>query len=152
MNVKWLFGKKKPAETPAIPKEIPTGDDRRGPVPPPPRTAHAPGVTVFSFDAIPSQNLLRLDEGYGGFFLEGEEGTGGAAALLVLEGGGELKAGRGDVLIWAADALAPSTPPAPSSRATLWHAPWHRGIPRFLTTASSLRSPTWGRRRRSNVL
>ena len=119
MNVKWLFGKKKPAETPAIPKEIPTGDDRRGPVPPPPRTAHAPGVTVFSFDAIPSQNLLRLDEGYGGFFLEGEEGTGGAAALLVLEGGGELKAGRGDVLIWAADALAPSTPPAPSSSLSL---------------------------------
>ena len=96
MNVKWLFGKGKPAETSGIPKEIPTGDDRRGPVPPPPRTAHAPGVAVCTFDAIPAQDLLRFGEGNAGFFLESEEGNRRAAALLVLEGGGP-----GDVLLFS---------------------------------------------------
>jgi hypothetical protein len=102
VNVKWLLGRRKPAESPAVPKDIPRDDDRRGPVPPPPRTAHAPGVSVSKFDAIPSQNLLRLGEGNVGFFLEGEEVKGGAAALLVLEDSGAFNAGRGDVLIWAA--------------------------------------------------
>ena len=105
MNVKWLFGKKKPVETPAIPKEIPKGDDRRGPVPPPPRTAHAPGVEIRKFGSIPSQFLLRIGEGNAGFFLEGEEGNRRAAALLVLEGGGASGAratSPGDVLVWLA--------------------------------------------------
>jgi hypothetical protein len=101
VNVKWLLGRRKPAESPAVPKDIPRDDDRRGPVPPPPRTAHAPGVSVSKFDAIPSQSLLRLGEGNVGFFLEGEEGKGGAAALLVLEDSGAFNAGLGDVLIWA---------------------------------------------------
>lgn len=116
MNVKWLFEKRKPAVTPALPKHIPKDDDRRGPVPPPPRTAHAPGVSVFRFDEIPSQNLLRLGEGWGGFFFEGEEGKGRAAALLVLDGDGGLGAGRGDVLIWAAENAAGNfAPPSPGA-------------------------------------
>jgi hypothetical protein len=101
VNVKWLFGRRRPAETPSVPKDIPRDDDRRGPVPPPPRTAHAPGVTVYTFGAIPSQHLLRLDEGNAGFFLEGEEGKDGAAAF-VLEGSVEF--GIGDVLIRPAGA------------------------------------------------
>ena len=84
---------------PSLPaKEIPRDDERRGPAPPPPRTAHAPGVLVCSFDAIPSPNLLRFDKGGGGFFLEGEEGDRRSAALLVLTGGG---APPGDVLVWS---------------------------------------------------
>jgi hypothetical protein len=117
VNAKWFFGKKKLAKPPAIPKDIPRNDERRGPVPPPPRTPHAPGVSVYKFDAIPSQSLLRLDDGCGGFFLEGKEGKGGAAALLVLAAGGAFNAGPGDVLVWAAPSLSleeirrPSPPP-----------------------------------------
>jgi hypothetical protein len=92
-------------------KEIPRDDDRRGPAPPPPRTAHAPGVSVYRFDAIPSRNLLRLDGGDGGFFLEGEKGRGGAAALLILTGGGGAL--PGDVLVWS-----PSLPLEELSRTT----------------------------------
>ncbi len=120
MNVRSLLGRKKSAGTPAVPKDIPRDDERSGPAPPPPRTAHAPGVTVYAFQAIPSQSLLRLGDGCGGFFLEGEEGNARAAALLVLEGGGEFNAG--DVLVWAARAAAPSleeisrTSPRPSHR------------------------------------
>ncbi len=77
--------------------EIPRDGDRLGPAPPPARTAHAPGVRVYAFSEIPSQNLLRLDGGSGGFFLEGEEGRGGAAALLVLTG----VVPPGDVLVWS---------------------------------------------------
>ena len=88
---------KKPKNA-VLAKEIPRDDDRRGPAPPPPRTAHAPGVSVYAFADLPSQHLLRLDTGSAGFFLEGEEGKGGAAALLVLTGGGALP---GDVLVWS---------------------------------------------------
>lgn len=124
MNVKWLFGRKKPAAPPAAAKDIPKADDRRGPVPPPPRTAHAPGVTVCRFDALPSQFLLRLGEGNAGFFLEEEEGKPGAAALLVLESGGADGAtatSPGDVLIWVARAApaALSPPGAHSSPLSL---------------------------------
>jgi hypothetical protein len=121
VNVRWLFGRKKPAEPPAAVKDIPRDDDRRGPVPPPPRTSNAPWVSVYAFDAIPSQSLLRLDDGCGGFFLEGEEGNGGARVLLVLKGGGAddaIATSPGDVLIWAAGTAPPfaalSTPGAPS--------------------------------------
>jgi len=79
-------------------REIPRDDDRAGPVPPPPRTAHAPGVAIFGFDSIPSSYLLRLAEGTGGFFLEGEEGKDHASALLVLNSSGA--AGPGDVLLF----------------------------------------------------
>jgi hypothetical protein len=103
--VNLLFWKKrrsdrKPNDA-VLAKEIPRDGDRRGPAPPPPRTAHTPGVSVYAFDAIPPQNLLRLDGGYGGFFLEVEEGRGGAAALLVLTGGGTLTPSTGDVLGWS---------------------------------------------------
>ncbi|HEX5854734.1 MAG TPA: hypothetical protein VFZ57_03870 [Thermoanaerobaculia bacterium] len=81
--------------------EIPRDDDRRGPAPPPPRTAHAPGVRVYAFSEIPSQNLLRLDAGYGGFFLERGEGDRRSAALLVLTGGGTLAPSPGEVLVWS---------------------------------------------------
>ncbi|HEX7613909.1 MAG TPA: hypothetical protein VF554_01405 [Thermoanaerobaculia bacterium] len=108
MNVKGLFGRKKLAEPPAVARDIPEGDERRGPVPPPPRTAHAPGVMVYAFDAIPSQSLLRLGEGCGGFFLEGEEGMGGTAALLVLSRGGS--GGGGATASPAAAALPPPSP------------------------------------------
>lgn len=129
MNVRSLLGRKKSAEMPVIPKDIPKDDDRRGPVPPvppPPRTAHAPGVSVYAFAGLPSRQLLRLDEGHAGFFLEGKEGKGGAAALLVLTGGGGVSGNAddamatspGDVLIWAAGTAplfaALSTPGAPS--------------------------------------
>jgi len=80
-------------------REIPRDDDRRGPAPPPPRTAHAPGVSVYRFDVIPSRHLLRLDDGCVGFFLEGEEGNRRSAALLVLTGSGV--AFPGDILIWS---------------------------------------------------
>jgi hypothetical protein len=98
----WLFGRNRPPEkTSVFRTEIPRDDDRRGPVPPPPRTAHAPDVRVYAFDAIPSQNLLRLDEGYGGFFFEGGERRGRAAAMLVLTGGGNLAPSPGEVLVWS---------------------------------------------------
>ncbi len=99
-------------------KDIPSDEERRGPAPPPPRTAHAPGVSVYGFDAIPSQDLLRLDGGYGGFFLEGEEAEGErrSAALLVLWAApATMDPIPGDVLIWTAAALAAqSLPGAPS--------------------------------------
>ena len=106
--MKWPFGRKKPAGPPAIPKDIPRDDDRRGPVLPPPRTAHAPGVEIFRFDAIPTQFLLRLADGNAGFFLEGEEGKGKrfASSMLALEGCGADPVGPGDVLIWTAGALS----------------------------------------------
>jgi hypothetical protein len=109
LNVKWLFGRKKPAEPPAAVKDIPRDDERRGPVPPPPRTPHAPGVSVLGFGQIPDQSLLRWGEGSGGFFLEGEKGKGGAWALLVFKAGGAddaIATSPGDVLIWAAGAAA----------------------------------------------
>jgi hypothetical protein len=113
--VNWPFGRTRNArreEQPSLPaKGIPRDDERRGPAPPPPRTAHAPGVSVHAFDAIPSQHLLRLDGGHGGFFLEGEEGDRRSAALLVLTGGGS--ASPGDVFIW--DAALAAQPLAPSS-------------------------------------
>ena len=113
----WPFGRTRSAtrETqPSLPtKEIPRDDERRGPALPPPRTAHAPGVSVYRFDAIPSLNLLRLDEGHGGFFLEGGERRGGAAALLVLTGDGATS--PGDVLIWTAISLEASSPSAETS-------------------------------------
>lgn len=102
MNVKWLFSKRKPAPPPVVPKDIPRDDDRRGPVPPPPRTAHAPGVSVCRFAQIPEPNLLRFGEGNAGFFLEGEEGNRRATALLVLSRGDAAGgASPGDVLLFS---------------------------------------------------
>jgi hypothetical protein len=99
----WPFGRKPREEwrdkPQAITSAIPRDDDRAGPVPPPPRTAHAPGVAIFGFDSIPSSRLLRLAEGTGGFFLEGEEGKDRSSALLVLHAGGA--AGPGDVLLFS---------------------------------------------------
>ncbi|HQQ78195.1 MAG TPA: hypothetical protein PLB01_12645 [Thermoanaerobaculia bacterium] len=99
----WPFGKKaregwrdKPQ---AITSAIPRDDDRAGPVPPPPRTAHAPGVAIHGYSEVPSQHLLRLDTGHAGFFLEGEEGKDRSSALLVLEPGGATT--PGDVLLWS---------------------------------------------------
>lgn len=116
----WLFGRKRPAKPAPVTKNIPRDDERRGPAPPPPRTAHGPGVTVYGFDAIPSQHSLRLDGGHGGFFLEGEEGKSGAAALLVLTKSGVvsgssdagLTTSPGCVLIWTLG--APTAFPAQS--------------------------------------
>lgn len=90
-------------------KEIPPDDDRRGPAPPPPRTANAPGVSVYAFVDLPSQHLFRLDTGTAGFSLEGEEGGRRSTALLVLMGGGAasgaagaaLATSPGDVLVWS---------------------------------------------------
>ena len=105
----WPFGRarnaKRESEPPPREKDIPPDDERRGPAPPPPRTAHAPGVSVYRFSSIPSQHLLRFSEGYGGFFLEGEEGNRRSAALLVLTGGGATNVAPapspGDVLVWS---------------------------------------------------
>ncbi|MBK9061776.1 MAG: hypothetical protein IPL89_01000 [Acidobacteria bacterium] len=99
----WPFGKK-PREgwrdkPQAITSAIPRDDDRVGPVPPPPPTAHAPGVAVYAFGEIPAPRLLRLADGTGGFFFEGEEGKERSSALLVLEPGGA--AGPGDVLLFS---------------------------------------------------
>lgn len=99
----WPFGRK-PQEgwrdkPQAITSAIPRDDDRAGPVPPPPRTAHAPGVAIYGFDSVPAPRRLRLAEGTGGFFFEGEEGRDGSSALLVLEPGGA--AGPGDVLLFS---------------------------------------------------
>jgi hypothetical protein len=101
VNVKWLFGRKKPAEPPGVAKDIPKDDDRRGPVPPPPRTAHAPGVAIYKFGSIPAQNLLRFGEGNAGFFLESEEGNRRATALLVLARGDVGGGSPGDVLLFS---------------------------------------------------
>jgi hypothetical protein len=102
----WLFGKKPRAEwrdkPQAITSAIPKDDDRAGPVLPPPRTAHAPRVTVLAFGEIPEQRLLRLAAGTGGFFLEGEEGEGRSSALLVLFPPGAFGgASPGDVLLFS---------------------------------------------------
>jgi hypothetical protein len=116
----WPFGKKpreKWRDKPrAIDSAVPRDDDRGGPVPPPPRTAHAPGVAIYGFDSVPPPRLLRLAEGTGGFFFESEEGKGGSSALLVLQvvaapkGGGAAAEGEvaappppspGDVLLWS---------------------------------------------------
>lgn len=140
----WPFGKPRSAKREKGPfsreKEIPRDEERLGPVPPPPRTAHAPGVSVYGFADVPSRHLLRLDEGYGGFFLEGEERNSRSAALMVLwaalraasepqdpavagvaaaQGGGGAPAPPpllpGDVLIWQGAARIASAPPgAPS--------------------------------------
>ena len=109
MTVKWLFGKKKPAEPPPVAKDIPKDDDRRGPVPPPPRTAHAPGVEICKFGAIPSRQLMRMDGGHAGFFLEGEEGKGSVPVLLVLSRG-DAGGGGG---AGASPAAAAPPPPSP---------------------------------------
>lgn len=127
----WLFGKTPREEwrdkPRAITSAIPRDDDRTGPVPPPPRTPHAPGVTVQAFGEIPAPRLTRLDSGAGGFFLEGEEGQDCSSAVLVLDvggaagGGGADAAGEaaappppapGDVLIWVATAPVASPLPA----------------------------------------
>jgi hypothetical protein len=96
----WLFGKKPRVEwrdkPRAIDSAIPRDDDRGGPVPPPPRTAHAPGVAIHAFGETPSPRLVRLEDGSAGFLLEGEEGESRASALLVLSGGGP-----GDVLLFS---------------------------------------------------
>lgn len=99
----WVFGKKRHAawrdKPRAIESAIPKDDDRAGPAPPPPRTAHAPRAAVYGFDSVPAPHLLRLAEGTAGFFLEGEDGEGGSSALLVLSSPGA--AGGGDVLLWS---------------------------------------------------
>ena len=121
----WLFGKKPRAEwrdkPQAITSAIPRDDDRAGPVPPPPRTAHAPGVAIYSFEEIPSPRLLRLDTGIGGFFLEGEEGKANGPLLLLSSCSAPSALPRprpaaapapGDVLIWdaAPSRLSPALP------------------------------------------
>ena len=69
----WPFGKKPREEwrdkPQAITSAIPRDDDRAGPVPPPPRTAHAPGVAIHVFESVPVPRLLRLARGYGWFLL-----------------------------------------------------------------------------------
>lgn len=116
MNVKWLFGKREPAETPAVRKDISRDGDRRGPVPPPPRTVQAPGVTVYRFDQMPDQNLLRWGEGSAGFFLEGEEGKAGSGALLLISRDGSRGGG-------AAASSASVAPPPPSPGDVLLFSP-----------------------------
>lgn len=123
----WPFGRarstKKEKGIPLREREIPPDEERSGPAPPPPRTAHAPGVSVYKFDAIPFQHLLRLEGGHGGFFLDGEEGIHRSAALLVLMGkdaalgslGTALSPSPGDVLIWTAAAPEARSPPGASS-------------------------------------
>lgn len=111
----WLSGWKssktrKPSSV--LGGDAPKNDERLGPVPPPPRTAHAPSVSVFKFGEIPSQRLLRFGEGWGGFFLEGEKGKARVAALLVLEGGGDRGASPGDVLVWTTAASTASSCPS----------------------------------------
>jgi hypothetical protein len=112
----WLFGKNPRAEwrdkPRAIDSAIPRDDDRAGPVPPPPRTAHPPGVAIHAFAEIPSPRLLQLGEGIGGFFLEGEKGKDRSSALLVLSSPCAA-GGPGDVLVWA-DAAQPA-PPKPAA-------------------------------------
>lgn len=124
----WPFGRTRNArreKQPSLPaKEIPRDDERRGPEPPPPRTAHAPGVLVYSFSSIPSQRLLRLGTGSVGFFLEGEEGNPRSTAMLVLTGGGTTSRvapapSPGDVLVWSPSLPLEElsrTPPEPSQR------------------------------------
>lgn len=112
----WPFGRtrnaKKDKQPTLPPKEIPRDDERRGPAPPPPRTAHAPGVSVYRFADLPTQHLLRLDTGSVGFW------DPRSAALLVLTGGGATS--PGDVLIWTAAALEAQAPPgAPSPSLSL---------------------------------
>ena len=115
----WLFGKKPREEwrdkPQAITSAIPRDDDRAGPVPPPPRTPHPPDVTIYGFDSAPAPSLLRLAEGTGGFFLEGEEGKDRAAALLVLVAGG----GAGGGGAAASPAAAAPRPPTPGD-VLLW--------------------------------
>jgi hypothetical protein len=88
-------------------KEIPRDDDRRGPAPPPPRTAHAPGVSVHRFGDEAAPNCRRINSGEeAGDFLEGNKGT--AVALLLLQGhleGAQGVLSGGDVLVSTASEL-----------------------------------------------
>jgi hypothetical protein len=97
----WLFGKKPRREV--VPKviesAIPRDEERYGPTPPPPRTAHAPGVTVHAFAKIPEPRLLRFGSGDAGFFFDGHEAGGRASALLILMASGAALAG--DVLLFS---------------------------------------------------
>ena len=106
----WPFGKKGAPEKPGKPRviesEIPPDHERYGPAPPPPRTAHPPGVTVCGFDSVPAPHLLRLGEGSAGFIMEGEEGQRRSSALLILTAAG----GGGG----AAGPAAAAAPPLPS--------------------------------------
>ncbi len=97
----WPFGKKpERRETQRVTQSaIPRDLDRAGPVPPPPRTAHPPAISLHTFAEVPSSRLLRLGSGKDGFFLEGEERKSRSLALLVLQAGDSTTAG--DVLLWS---------------------------------------------------
>ena len=115
----WLFGKRpgKRERPRVIESEIPRDEDRAGPAPPPPRTSHAPGVTVYAFADVPAPRLLRLGEGSAGFLLEGEEGKGAASAMLLLlaDAGTIAEASPGDVLLFPSLSFEgiSRTPPLP---------------------------------------
>ncbi len=108
----WPFGRKPRGEREGgekprvIESAIPRDDERYGPAPPPPRTSHAPGVTVRAFTEIQADHLLRPDEGHAGFFLEGKEGGRASSALLVLTADSSPSSksppAPGDVLVWSA--------------------------------------------------
>lgn len=116
----WLFGKKpgKRERPRAIESAIPRDEDRAGPAPPPPRTAHAPGVAVYAFAEIPEQHLLRFGEGFGGFFLEGKEKKGAVSALLVLWTGAAATPAPlpGDVLLFPSLSLEEISRTSPPPR------------------------------------
>ena len=110
----WPFGRTRNAKREKQPsrpaKEIPRDDERRGPAPPPPRTAHAPGVSVHRFGDESAPNCWRIDsrkEGEEEDFSEGKRNR-TAAAVLLLRGqlkGAQVVLSPGDVLVGTATEL-----------------------------------------------
>jgi hypothetical protein len=113
--VGWFFGKKRSAPEPILAQRTPKDEERLGPAPPPPPTAHAPGLSVHAFrsggagvsllaersPSRPSRTLV-FEAGAPPAGLEGDAGVDVAGLALcealVTTGAGDVSLAAGDVL------------------------------------------------------
>ena len=114
----WLFGKKRSEPEPILAQRTPKDEERLGPVPPPPPTAHPPGLSVHAFrGGGPGVSLLAersasrpgrtlvLESGERSAGLDGAASAGVAGLALaearVISGDRDLSLAAGDVLFAA---------------------------------------------------
>jgi len=111
----WLFGKKRSEPEPILAQRTPKDEERLGPAPPPPPTAHPPGLSVHAFGAggpgisllaersvsRPARTLV-LQAGEQAAELEGAAGVGVAGLALC---GACVTSGDRDVFLAAGDVL-----------------------------------------------